>query len=508
MNLILGCVLAALPFPAIAAGELVLTFAPDMAAPPIAFAATADGGFLAPVAGRIEKFRADGARASDFHNALDTNSNALTTFIVPDGRGNWFVVGGAMLNGQWFHLVKLRANGSIASEFKPVAAIKVPQAITGPQVMTASISAIYPDGLGGCYIGGTFVDLNLVDAPGLAHIDDSGNVTAISRPAYLSIEPPKYLAAVPRGVLVVQGKDAFILTGNGSVIPLEQPAIGSWRSISSATYDPRFGIALSVTYFQVDSSMNQWIFVWDASGRLDPTFKQVVTFRQPFLPTMRWDSAGRLLGINARVGIESGGVTDDGSLWGVKRILRDGSLDPTWSRTLHFNLAQSAFCELANGDVLVSGVFTKVAGHDRRNVVRLTGANDSAFRFVQQSTRGWVDGNRKHMILGLVIPDRGRTVDVLIRAMSGSLKKYGVTDTVETTEFSVYRGQTLVTTVKANDPRALMAIWVGSRSGAFPHEGGTEAKALVSLEPGAYTVVISAPFGDAGEVLGEIYFPN
>lgn len=480
----------------------MLTFAPDMVAPPVALAATADGGFLASVAGRIVKYRADGARASDFNSALDTNSSFRPSLIVPDGRGNWFVGGWAVLDGKLFSLVKLRANGSIASEFSPVATTKAPQA------HSASVLTIGPDGLGGCYVGGTFTGLNFVPANGLAHIDASGNVTALSRPADLSVDTPKYVAVVPRGVLVVQSKDAFILTWNGGVIPLEQPAAGPWWSIGSATYDPRFGIALSVTYWQVGSSVNQWIFVWDANGRLDPTFKQVVNFNQPFLPTMRWDSAGRLLGINARVGIESGGVSDDGSLWGAKRILRDGSLDPTWSRTLTFNFAQGTFCELANGDVLVSGVFTKVAGHDRTKIVRLMGANDSAFRFVQQSTRGWVDGNRKHMILGLVIPDRGRTVDVLIRAMSGSLKKFGVSNTVLETEFSVYRGQALVTTVKANDPRALMAIWVGSRSGAFPHEGGTEAKALVSLEPGAYTVVISAPFGDAGEVLGEIYFPN
>lgn len=132
----------------------------------------------------------------------------------------------------------------------------------------------------------------------------------------------------------------------------------------------------------------------------------------------------------------------------------------------------------------------------------------AATRLKNVSIRGRVEGGTRLLIAGLVIAPGGpRTV--LIRGIGPALAAHGVG-----TPLAHPR---LVLRNSAGEPIAEGAPWAGGSNageietatqaaGAFSlAAGAVDPVLLVTLAPGAYTIQVSAPDGEAGEALSEIY---
>jgi hypothetical protein len=123
------------------------------------------------------------------------------------------------------------------------------------------------------------------------------------------------------------------------------------------------------------------------------------------------------------------------------------------------------------------------------------------------STMGRLAGGTDTLISGFVIEDRPRAV--LIRAVGPGLGQFDVPGFAPDPFLSIKRNST---TIYFNDDwddswEAFLIRGASSRVGAFPLQANSrDAVRLVILEPGAYTVHVSAaPMTPGGQVLLEVY---
>lgn len=123
------------------------------------------------------------------------------------------------------------------------------------------------------------------------------------------------------------------------------------------------------------------------------------------------------------------------------------------------------------------------------------------------STRVSLKADSGDLITGFVISGT-EPMEVLVRAVGPTLADYGVAESVTNPSFRIFDRQGQV--VGANDD------WssddganlrnVAQALGAFAlRENSADAAALVTLNPGAYTVRVERPAGSAGSVLLELY---
>ena len=129
----------------------------------------------------------------------------------------------------------------------------------------------------------------------------------------------------------------------------------------------------------------------------------------------------------------------------------------------------------------------------------------SAGRLVNLSARAHVGTGDNVLIAGFVIAGSS-PVKVLIRAVGPSLSKVGVSGALVDPLLELYRGETRLT---QNDN------WGGSstlttaftQTGAFglANASSKDAAILVTLDPGAYTAVVSGVKGTTGNALVEAY---
>ena len=131
-------------------------------------------------------------------------------------------------------------------------------------------------------------------------------------------------------------------------------------------------------------------------------------------------------------------------------------------------------------------------------------------RFGNLSTRAFVGTGAALAIPGLVVTGASART-FLIRGVGPGLADFGVTGTLARPALVLMRGNSPVAAndrwETAADPAAMTAA--GTRTGAFALKAGTaDAALLVTLEPGAYTVLISGADGGTGHCLVEIYEVN
>ncbi len=128
-------------------------------------------------------------------------------------------------------------------------------------------------------------------------------------------------------------------------------------------------------------------------------------------------------------------------------------------------------------------------------------------RFGNLSTRAFVGTGAAVAIPGLVVTGASART-LLIRGVGPGLADFGVTGILARPSLVLMRGNTPVHAndrwETAADPAAIAAA--GTRTGAFALKpGNADAALLVTLEPGAYTVLISGANGGTGNCLVEIY---
>ena len=171
----------------------------------------------------------------------------------------------------------------------------------------------------------------------------------------------------------------------------------------------------------------------------------------------------------------------------------------------------------AGGSCSLSVTFTPTAGGNRTGAVTvnsnatgsphsvgLSGSSPSFSRLINLSTRGQVQTGDNVMIGGFIIG--GSTPKkVLIRAVGPNLANYGVSGVLLDPSLQLFSGQT---------PIASIDDW-GSASNAaeiqasgFAPVNGKESAILSTLNPGAYTAIVSGVGGGTGVGIVEVYELN
>jgi D-alanyl-D-alanine carboxypeptidase len=127
-------------------------------------------------------------------------------------------------------------------------------------------------------------------------------------------------------------------------------------------------------------------------------------------------------------------------------------------------------------------------------------------QFINLSARGQVGGGQNVLVGGFVIGGKAPK-PMLLRVAGPALSSFGISPALSATRIAVFSGSREIASnaggASANTAEIQLAM---SKIGAFPFPANSlNSTLLVSLEPGAYTAVVSAPDGSSGVALLEIY---
>ena len=136
-------------------------------------------------------------------------------------------------------------------------------------------------------------------------------------------------------------------------------------------------------------------------------------------------------------------------------------------------------------------------------------------QLVNLSTRGFVDTGDGVLVAGFVVTGDAQK-RILVRGVGPALAAFGVTDALGDSQLKIYSGNTLIAqnddwatpqSVGANAAATGAEIAAAaSATGAFNLPAGSkDAAVLVTLGPGAYSVVVSGAGGATGAGLVEVY---
>jgi hypothetical protein len=168
------------------------------------------------------------------------------------GDGSVFLVGRFPVAGSHEELVKLHPDGSLDPHFRPVRTV----ALTG-----GPIDTLVADDAGGCFFGGgiagviadcsTSETIQLTEIHTLAHADRFGRVRSVFTQDQPGIGDQWLLVRDGADLILVGSLGLFRVAANGAVQPflrtndIEFLRDRSRIAVRGATYDPRFGLAVS-----------------------------------------------------------------------------------------------------------------------------------------------------------------------------------------------------------------------------------------------------------------------
>lgn len=150
---------------------------------------------------------------------------------------------------------------------------------------------------------------------------------------------------------------------------------------------------------------------------------------------------------------------------------------------------------------LNSGVFSGTYFAPGLGTARFFAAKENTINhLINISTRAFVGTGANQAIAGFVI--RNGAKRVLIRVLGPSLTAVGVAGAISDPFLTLYSGSTVIATNDSwsvgNDVAAVTAT-------GFAPTDGRECILLVSLQPGAYTAIVSGVGGSTGVALVEVY---
>lgn len=123
---------------------------------------------------------------------------------------------------------------------------------------------------------------------------------------------------------------------------------------------------------------------------------------------------------------------------------------------------------------------------------------------INLSTRGRVEGEESLLIAGFAV--KGAPRRVLIRGVGPALGAFGVTGVLGDPVLKIYRDGQLVGENNDWSTASAEVSAATTASGAFAlAAGGKDAAVVLTLEPGAYSAVVSGAGGAAGASLVEVY---
>jgi hypothetical protein len=159
---------------------------------------------------------------------------------------------------------------------------------------------------------------------------------------------------------------------------------------------------------------------------------------------------------------------------------------------------------------LENGAYTvQLSGKDAAKGVALVEVYDAASngigKLVNLSVRAYVGTGAEAPNVGFVVAGTAAR-KVMIRAAGPALEAFGVTDSIADPQLELFRGSTRIDQNDnwgGNDNLTSTFAEVGAFG--FTNPGSRDAVLLTTLEPGAYTVVVSGVNGTKGVGLVEVY---
>ena len=143
--------------------------------------------------------------------------------------------------------------------------------------------------------------------------------------------------------------------------------------------------------------------------------------------------------------------------------------------------------------------------------IDFTGANDARTtteKLINIATRGPVGAGAGELIAGFVITGNAPK-QVLVRAIGPTLGAFGVGGALPAARLELFDGKAAsiaTTTAWGAASNAADITAAAARAGAFALDAASkDAVLLITLEPGAYTAVVSGDGGAAGVALVEVY---
>lgn len=133
--------------------------------------------------------------------------------------------------------------------------------------------------------------------------------------------------------------------------------------------------------------------------------------------------------------------------------------------------------------------------------VTATFTNTTLHRLANLSTRGDVGAGDKLLIAGFVVQGNGPQT-VLVRARGPSLGAFGVSGALADPVLQLFAGQSLLAT---NDDWAAGPDASTIQSRGYAPADARESAVLVTLNPGAYTAVVSGKNGTTGVAIVEVF---
>ena len=184
----------------------------------------------------------------------------------------------------------------------------------------------------------------------------------------------------------------------------------------------------------------------------------------------------------------------------IARLNPDGSLDLGFKDTIKGQGYAAAV--QPNGKIIAGGIFSGVFGR----TYYITRLNAEGSYPLNVSTRGNVLTGDKVMIGGFILGGSDPQ-KVIIRGIGPSLGSAGVTGALADPTLELHQGGTTLATNdnwKIND-QTQQSQEADIRATTIPPTNDLESAILMTLEPGAYTAILSGKDGGTGAGLVEIY---
>ena len=469
-------------------------------------------GFGGTARGTLERLNADGSLDASFSPSGLGAINAVA--LQTDGK---LLVGG----GTPGRLVRLNADGTTDGTFTP--------AVNG------DVNSLVVQSDGMIIVGGNFTSIAGSAYAYLARLNPNGSIDSTYNPN--PDNAVRAMALQPGGKLLLGG--SFANVSGKQRYGLARVAM---TTPSAQTLDVTNGLS-TVTWTRTGSSpaLVGAVFEQSVDGRTWTTLGQASRVGS----ADTWQLGGQTLGSGASLFIRARGLTVNSqySSSGVVETVRQfystslpqivgaNTATATSGSSFYFgvtaNVANATFAAsgLPTGLTIdpITGIISGTTSQVGVFVVTLTATNAagtttstltlyvnapsggaSVVHFAALSARAPVSTSDP-LIAGLVVSGTtSRTV--LLRAIGPGLTSYGVKSTISHPHMQLYSSSGVLMSENSGwgGSSALSAVF--SQLGAFPLTvGSTDAAMVVTLAPGAYTVVVTDTTGASGIALAEVY---
>jgi len=443
---------------------------------------------------RIARFNFNGSLDTTFDPGTGADGEITAAVLQSDGR---IVVAGRFtsFNGSTHNRVcRLNANGSVDQTFG-----------LGNGINNAALAlALQSDGR--IIVGGQFSQIDLTQRFNLARLNTDGSVDLSFDPGNGPNGDVNAIVIQSDGRIVIGG--TFIgyggfarggvarVQGNGALDPSFDSGVGTGGNVFALALQHDGEIVLGGRFVQYSGTNRTFIARVFGDGSLDFAFNPVPN---DWVQSLAVEPDDRILVGGFFTGING---------FGRNRIAR---LNTNGSTDLIFDPGAGCVGSLTNdatqvdsialqqfGRVLAGGIFTSYDNQLRDNIVRVFG---NAASFQNLSARAHVFTGQRILIAGFII-EGSENKTLLLRGIGPSLASFGVSAPLADPTLSLLDHTGAL--IAANDDwKATQQAQIQATGLAPPND--LEAAILVTLSPGAYTVLLQGKAMTTGIALAEVY---